>query len=277
MILVTGASGNVGGAVLTTLIAAGAAVRASSRSPRPGQFSDEGEVVSLDLDAPETFPHALDGVDKVFLYARPETAADFAAAARDAGVEHVVVLSSASVISASTGSDPIAEQHRAVEKAVQESGLGWTFVRPGYYASNMLRWQSIRTRRELRTAFPNAVSSPVHERDIAEVAAASLLDDTQRGKAHAVLGPGPSTVRQQVAAIAHALDEAVDLVEIDTDTYRTELLTQLPPFVVDRVIEAQGNMPMLPAGLAADAVESLLGRPPLTIETWAQDHVQDFR
>lgn len=276
-ILVTGASGSVGGGVLRALIAAGASVRASSRSPHPGQFPDGVEVVTADLDSPETFPGALDGVDKVFLYARPETASRFAAAARDAGVGHVVVLSSASVIPTDIGPDPIAEQHRAVENAVKDAGLDWTFVRPGYYATNMLRWQSIRTRRELRTAFPDALSSPVHERDIAEVAAASLLDDNQRGKAHAVLGPGPSSVRQQVAAIAHALGEAVDLVEIDTDTYRNELLTQLPAFAVDRVIEARGNMPMLPAGIAADAVEDLLGRPPHTVETWVEDHAQDFR
>jgi uncharacterized protein YbjT (DUF2867 family) len=141
----------------------------------------------------------------------------------------------------------------------------------------MLRWQSIRTRRELRTPFPEAVSSPVHERDIAEVAVKSLLDDAQRGKAHAVLGPGPSTVRQQVAAIARALDEPVELVDIDIETYRGELRAQLPEFAVTLLIDAKGNLPVLPPDVAVDAVEDLLGRPPLTFETWAQDHAHDFR
>jgi uncharacterized protein YbjT (DUF2867 family) len=122
-ILVTGASGNVGGTVLTALVAAGATVRASSRSPHPGQFPDGVEVVRADLTAPETFPHALDGVDKVFLYAHPETAADFATAARNAGVNHVVVLSSSSVIPVSSAHNPIAERHRAVEQAVRAAGL----------------------------------------------------------------------------------------------------------------------------------------------------------
>jgi uncharacterized protein YbjT (DUF2867 family) len=276
-ILVTGASGSVGGTVLTALVAAGATVRASSRSPRPGQFPDGVEVVRVDLTAPETFSNALDGVDKVFLYAHPETAADFAAAARNAGVEHVVVLSSSSVIPVNSEHNPIAERHRAVEQAVREAGLDWTFVRPGYYATNMLRWQGIRTRRELRTAFPEAVSSPVHERDIAEVATKSLLDDAQRDNAHAVLGPGSSTVRQQVAAIARALDEPVELIDIDIETYRSELLTHLPEFAVTRLIDSQGNLPILPPDVAVDAVVDLLGRPPLTFETWAQDHAHDFR
>lgn len=276
-ILVTGAGGNVGSAVLTALVAVGAPVRASSRSPHPGRFPDGVEVVRADLTAPETFPEALDGVAKVFLYAHPETAAEFAAAARTAGVDHVVVLSSSAVIPAGSDHDPIAERHRAVERAVREAGLDWTFVRPGYYATNTLRWQSIRTRRELRTAFPDAVSSPVHERDIAEVAARSLLDDAQRGRAHAVLGPGPSTVRQQVAAIARALDEPVDIVEIDTETYRTELRAQLPEFAVTALIDARGHLPLLPPDVAVDAVQDLLDRPPLTFDTWARDHAHDFR
>ncbi|MDQ0946494.1 uncharacterized protein YbjT (DUF2867 family) [Streptomyces phaeochromogenes] len=275
-LLVTGARGNVGGAVLEALLAAGAPVRAMSRTPQYGQFPDTVEMVRADLTAPESFPQALRGVSKVFLYAHPVTALDFAAAARDMGVEHIVVLSSASVISASAD-DPIARQHRGVEEAVIASGVEWTFVRPGYFATNMLRWQSIRTDRELRTAFPDATTSPVHERDIAAIAAVCLLDDAHKGKAHAVLGAGPSTVREQVAAIAEAINEPVRVVETDVETYRAELSAKLPAFAVDLLIEARGNIPAVPAEVARDAVPDLLGRPALTVATWANDHADLFR
>jgi uncharacterized protein YbjT (DUF2867 family) len=276
-ILVTGARGQVGGAVLNALAVAGAPVRAMSRSPRPGQFPSEIDVVRADLTDPMSFPQALEGVTKVFLYAHSETAPQFAAAARDAGVRHIVVLSSAGVISPHAENDPIAQRHRAVEEGVIASGVDWTFVRPGYFATNMLRWQSIRTEKVLRTAFPDAISSPVHERDVAEIAAVSLLDSNQRGKSHAVLGAGPSTVREQVAAIARAIEEPVRLVEIDIDAYHTELSAHLPTFAVDRVIEARGDIASLPPGLATDSVPDLLGRPPLSFGAWAIDHADQFK
>ena len=277
-VLVTGARGDVGGAVLAGLAAAGEPVRASSRAPRPGEFPGGVEVARLDLADPASWPAALAGVRKVFLYAHPEGAAEFAAAARKAGVEHVVLLSSSTVLSPDSEANPIAARHIAAERALDGSGLDRTFVRPGYYATNTLRWwQSIRTGRVLRTAFPEAVTCPVHERDIAQVAVRALLDDTHRGAAYPVLGAGPVTVREQVAAIAAALGEPVRLEEVDVDAYRAQLLTQLPGPIVERVLQDRGSVLPLPAELAADAVPEILGRPALTFAAWARDHAADFR
>jgi uncharacterized protein YbjT (DUF2867 family) len=276
-ILVTGARGHVGGAVLAELLAAGEAVRASSRTPRPGEFPDGVEVVRADLTDPASLPEALAGVSKVFLYAHPEFAAEFAAAARKAGVAHVVLLSSSSVLFPDAQDNPIAVRHLAVERALDDAGLGRTFVRPGYFATNSLRWQSIRTERVLRTAFPDATTSPVHERDIAAVAVRALLDDTHRSAAYPVLGAGPVTVREQVAAIADALGEPVRLEVVDVPTYRADLLTQLPEFMVERLLRARGSVRQLPAEVAVDGVAEIVGRPPLTFAEWARDHVADFR
>lgn len=276
-ILVIGASGYVGGAVLGELLAAGATVRVSSRAPKPDQFPDGVEAVRADLADPTTLPDALAGVRKVFLYSHPETAAEFAEAAREAGVEHVVLLSSSSVLFPDAESNPIGRRHLAVERALDDAGLERTFVRPGYFATNTLRWESIRTERVVRTAFPEGTTSPVHERDIAAVSARALLDEGHGSAAYPVLGPGPTTVREQVAAIAEALGESVRLEEVDVDTYRTELLTQLPEVVVERLLQAHGNVPRLPAELGIDAVPELLGRPALTFAEWARDHAPDFR
>lgn len=275
--LVTGARGHVGSAVLSGLLAAGETVRASSRNPEPGQLPDGVEVVRADLTEPASLPDALAGMRKVFLYAHPETAAEFATAAREAGVEHVVLLSSASTLFPGAESNPIALRHAAVEQALKDAGLDWTFVRPGYFATNALRWRSIRTERVLRTAFPEATTSAVHERDIAAIAVRALLDDAHRRAAHPVLGAGPLTVREQVAAIAEALDEPVRLDEVDVDTHRADLLTQLPGFLVDRLIQAGGEVPWLPADGSVDAVPEVLGRPASTFVEWAHDHATDFR
>ncbi|MEU8607578.1 NAD(P)H-binding protein [Actinoplanes sp. NPDC048791] len=275
-ILVTGARGHVGAAVLNELVAAGAQVRASSRTPRADDFPQDVEVVQADLADPATLPQALAGVRKVFLYAHPETAPEFAAAARRAGVEHVVLLSSYTVMAPDAASNPIAARHLAVERALDEAGLTRTFVRPGYFATNSLRWQSIRHDRVLRTAFPEATTAPVHERDIAAVAARALLDDAGNA-AYPVLGPGPVTIRDQVAAVAEAIGEPVRVEEVDVETYRTDLLTQLPAPLVEMLLQAGGSVRQLPAEVAVDAVPELLGRPALTFAEWARDHADDFR
>jgi uncharacterized protein YbjT (DUF2867 family) len=276
-ILVTGARGHVGGAVLAELLAAGQPVRASSRDPRSGELPEGVEVVRADLTDPASLPQALAGVRKVFLYAQPEFAEEFASAARAAGVEHVVLLSSSSVLFPDAEANPIALRHLVVERALREAGLDATFVRPGYFATNALRWESIRTERTLRTAFPDGTMSPVHERDIAAVAVRALLDDEHRNAAYPVLGAGLITVREQLAAIAGALGEPVRLDVVDVDTYRAELRTQLPETLVARLVRTQGHMPQLPAEVAVDAVPGMLGRPALSFVEWARDHAADFR
>lgn len=153
----------------------------------------------------------------------------------------------------------------------EESGLDWTFVRPGYFATNSLRWTSIRGERRLRTAFPDATTTPVHELDIAAVAVRALLDDGLRGGAFPVLGPGPVTIRDQVSAISEALDE------VDVETYRSELATQLPEFLIEVLIQGRGDVPELSADRGVSAVPELLDRPPLAFARWARDHVADFR
>ena len=98
--------GDVGAAVLAGLLAAGEPVRASSRAPWPGEFPGGVEVARADLADPASWPAALAGVRKVFLYAHPEGAARFAAAARKAGVEHVVLLSSSTVLYPDAAANP---------------------------------------------------------------------------------------------------------------------------------------------------------------------------
>jgi uncharacterized protein YbjT (DUF2867 family) len=277
-ILVIGARGHIGGAVLTELLAAGETVRASSRNPKPDDFPDGVEVVRADLTDPETFPELLNGVRKVFLYANSDQAVTFAAEARKAGVEHIVLLSSNSVLFPGALDNPTAVEHMKVEQALTESGVDFTFVRPGYLATNTFRWQpSIRTDRTVRTAFPVGSTPLVHERDVAGVAARALLDDAHRGQAYLVLGGATLTEREQVEAISHALGEPVRLDVLDVDAYRQELLARLPEVFVEPIIRAGGQVPQVPQDVRVDAVPDVLGRPPRTFAEWARDHVADFR
>lgn len=275
--LVTGARGSIGKEVLAGLLAAEQTVRASSRNPQDGEFPEGVEVVRADLAKPKTFPKLLAGVGRVFLYANAEAPKQFLTAARDAGVEHIVLLSSHSVLFPNPENNPIAMMHLKVERALRESGLEWTFIRPGYLATNTLRWESIRAERVLRTAFPDGTAFLVHERDVAEVSVQSLIGDSHRGKAYLLPGAGPLTVREQVAAISDALGETVHIQEVDVATYRAELLTQVPESLADRLIEFKGQIPQVPSNMRVDAVPEVLGRPPLSYHAWAKEHAADFR
>ncbi|WP_328606483.1 NAD(P)H-binding protein [Amycolatopsis sp. NBC_00345] len=128
-ILVTGARGNVGGALFSQLISAGQDVIAGARDA--SVLDVAGPAVSLDLERPETLDGVLDGVDAVFLYTRPQGIEGFIAAARKAGVRRVVQLSSIAVLEPHSQTSRIASLHRAVEQALAASGLDVTVLHPG--------------------------------------------------------------------------------------------------------------------------------------------------
>lgn len=276
-ILVTGVRGQVGSAVLRALLDAGHSVRAASRRPGDAASVEGAPTVRFDQSDPDTLSAALDGVRKVFLYAAPEGIGDFTEAARKAGVEHVVLLSSLSVDGPDHDESPIARAHLTVEQALDGSGIDRTFVRPGGFASNALQWAGpIRAARRLNLAYPQAYSEPIHERDMAEVSVRALLDDAHRGATYRITGPESLTQQQQVELIAEALGEPVDVARISVEEYRAELLRHLPAPIADTVISYQAEQDGKPAP-THDDVLTVLGRPATGFAAWAADHAEDFR
>ncbi|MFF1921954.1 SDR family oxidoreductase [Streptomyces sp. NPDC058221] len=275
-ILVTGVRGQVGSAVLRALIDAGQEVRAASRRPGDAAPVEGARTVRFDQSDPQTLPDALAGVHKVFLYAEPEGIEEFTAAARKAGVEHVVLLSS---LSADSGHDdsPIARAHLTVERALDASGIDRTFVRPGGFSSNALQWAGpIRAARRLRLAYPQAHSEPIHERDMAEVSVRALLDDAHRGATFSITGPESLSQQRQVELISDALGEPVEVERISAQEYRAELLNHLPAPIADTVISYQAGQDGTPQP-TRDDVRVVLGRPATGFAQWAADHAADFR
>src|SRR5262245_27906628 len=131
-VLVTGATGHVGRIVVEQLVAAGVRVRAMSRQPSAA-FPPSVEAVAGDLLDPLGMTPVLADVDRLYLFPVAATAREVVAAARRAGVERIVVLSSAAVTS---GADTAF--HLPVEQAVEELGPEWTHVRPGEFMLNKL-------------------------------------------------------------------------------------------------------------------------------------------
>ncbi|GLF97940.1 SDR family oxidoreductase [Streptomyces yaizuensis] len=222
-VLVAGATGNVGRHVVARLVGAGQEVRALTRRPGAAALPGRVRVFEGDLTRPGTLVPALAGVRTMLLFPVGEAVDEVVARAAEAGVRRIVVLSSAAV---TAGYDT--DHHYPVEQAVERSGLEWTHVRPGEFALNSLYlWgPSIRAERRVVDVFPDTPGTPVHEADIADVAAAALLDDRHAGKAYDLAGPEELTHRDRVAAIAAAIGVPLRLDEVGPgearDFYRAQ-------------------------------------------------------
>ncbi|WP_426503452.1 SDR family oxidoreductase [Dactylosporangium sp. McL0621] len=271
--LVIGARGSIGRHVLDQLHAAGEPVRASVRDlSTAGDLPAGVPVVEADLTRPATLGAALDGVRRVFVYALPADPAPFAAAVAAAGVEHVVLLSSGSVLLPWTADNAIAREHREVEAA-----LPATPVRPLVLANNALAWaRSIRAEGVVRVAYPDAATAPIHERDIAAVAVAALRDPRTPGVSDLLTGPGPLTQREQVRAIAEALGRPVRLEEIAPAEAEAAFARFTGAETAAAILEFLEHARRPGGSPATDTFERVTGRRPAPYTAWARDHAADF-
>ncbi|GGM83001.1 SDR family oxidoreductase [Dactylosporangium sucinum] len=283
--VVTGATGGVGRHVVDRLVAAGERVRAVTRRPDSAAFPDAVTVVAGDLAEPATLDGVFDGADRLYLFPVAATAEDVVARARAAGVHRIVVLSSGAV---TAGLDP--SFHLPVEQAVERSGAEWTHVRPGEFMLNRVwLWgPSIRAERTVREPFPDVAWCPVHEQDIADVAAAALLEDGHAGRAYDLNGPALVSRRDQVRAIAEAIGEDVRL-EVVTPQRARELYRAQGGFAAANADFLLGFEDYAGNDTSPDAIEHLdlgalqlptaeavNGCPARTFAQWARDHAADF-
>lgn len=210
-VLVTGASGNVGRPVVERLLAGGVAVRRAGRVPAD-HAGPGAEAVRFDFTDPTTWPGAFSGVDTVFLVRPPALGAvrrdllPAVAAARDAGVGHVVFLSL-------QGAERIpVVPHATVERWLRGSGMAWTFVRPSFFTQNLSTTHApdIRDRDELVLPAGNGRTAFVDTLDVADVAAAVLADPgAHRGRVWTVTGPEALTYREVADALTDVLGRRV--------------------------------------------------------------------
>jgi uncharacterized protein YbjT (DUF2867 family) len=264
VILVTGATGRVGGEVARRLLARGERPRAFARDPTRARkvLGDQVEVVVGDLDRPETVDAALAGVDRVFLGTaqstrQPEWEGRLVDAAARAGVRHVVKLS---VFRADERSPlRIARQHREAEHALERSGLGFTAVRPVFFMQNlaaMVRDGAI------HTAAADGRVAMIDSRDVAAVAAAAL-ERAPEGRTHTLTGPEALTFDDVARILTRETGMPVRHVPVLTGHVRSALQDRgVPPWFADDMATLQG---MLAAGyedLVTDEVRAVTGGPP---------------
>lgn len=278
VILVTGATGNVGQHVVSQLAASGAKARALTRNPDAAGLPAGVDVVRGDLFQPATLAASLDGVDSVFLL-WPATTLDGAAEVVELVASHarrVVYLSAMAV------RDDLDEQPAAfwagVERLIRRTSLEWTFLRPTGFATNALMWaDQIRSGSVVHWPYGAATRSLIHERDIAAVAVRALTGDGHGGAKYVLTGPEALTQAEQVHAIGEAIGRPVRWEELSPDVARQELLAAWgDASFVDTALGAWADMVTVPEPVTT-TVEQVTGVPARTFREWAADHADAFR
>jgi uncharacterized protein YbjT (DUF2867 family) len=272
MILVTGATGNIGGALVTQLLASNERIRVRARDVARAKTQLPASVDVVAADRP--LADALAGCDRAFFLDRAEpglaaAGAAFAAAARGAGVGHVVVVSSGTI--AMQPPTAIGRWHLALEQAF--APVPCTFLRPDNFASNALRWATtIRERGTVFAAMADSRSVPIDPSDIAAVAHVALVTPGHAGKTYTLSGPQVMTAREQVSALAEVLGKPVQLVEVPRDRARAGMIgAGMTAELADAVLELLGHEPR-----PTTTVRDVTGREPRTFAQWATEHRAAF-
>ena len=280
MILVTGATGNVGRQVVAQLVAAGEPVRVLSRHPERAGWPDGVERVAGDLTQ-ELPADLFDGVRALYLFPEPSRAEAVVAAAEAAGARHVVVLSSLAAGSEGVeGLEVLQRRHVVVEQAAEGSSMTWTHLRPGMFMTNTLGWaKSIRSDGVVREPYPDAAAAPVHEDDIAAVAVAALLDpERHAGAAYPLTGPEALSQVDRVRVLAEVLGRPVRFEEQTRAQARERMLTS--PWLNEALADSLLDMLAVSSGVREDlvlpTVADVLGRPPLGFARWVEEHRDAF-
>jgi uncharacterized protein YbjT (DUF2867 family) len=268
MILVTGATGNVGGALARQLVDRGVAVRAVVRDPSKPVPPGVSPVVGDLTDAASLRP-AFEGVSGLFLM--PGYADEIATEAAKAGVERIALLSGGSVLATDTDNAVSAYMMRS-EAAVRASGVAWTFLRPVSFMTNTFQWlPQLRAGDVVRAPFANVPIATIDPADIAAVAAEALTGEGHAGQAYALTGPEALTPAQRVAVLAEVLGRPLVFEAESNEDARARMLAEMPEqyvhaffsFFVDGTIDETTVRP---------TVREVTGREPKAFRQWVEEN-----
>jgi uncharacterized protein YbjT (DUF2867 family) len=274
MILVSGATGNVGQELVRALAERGEPVRAVARSPGGSSMPATVDVAAADLATPETVAPALAGIRKVFLLGG-FASAGLLRVVRDAAVEHVVLLTSRCVVGGRPD-NAVTRMWLEAEATVRDADISWTVLRPSGFHSNALRWLPQLERGDVvRAPWPDVRIASIDPADIAAVAATVLTERGHEGAAYALSGPEALTPGRQVAALAGVLARPLRYEPLSDDEARAQMEADTPAPFIDAFFRffTDGEYD---DSVVVGSVDAITGRRPRTFEQWAREHAREF-
>jgi uncharacterized protein YbjT (DUF2867 family) len=282
VILVTGATGQVGREVVRQLAAESEPVRALVRDPaRASHLRLPGvDVVIGDMGRPETLDPALQGVDRVFLLspADPEQVTlqgNVVQASKRAGVARIVKISVAGGPDAAT---QIGRWHWTTEKQIEASGLGFTMLRPTLYMQQTLSFApSVATSGSFSAPMGTGEVAVVDARDVAAVAVRVLTEGGHDQKIYDLTGPEALSFEAVADALSEAIGRKVSYVHVPPEYFRKQLLGGgVPRWLVDDMLLLFASFRDGYGAAVSDSVQAVTGHKPRTFRQFARDYAAAF-
>lgn len=283
MILVVGANGRIGTAVVQALLAKDQQVRAMVRDPQRSKITEgpNVELVVADLAKPDTWEAAMQGVEKIFLLSpesdqMAELHGRFAAAAHRADVRHLVRLS---MLPANPDSPlAIGKWHGEADRNVANSGIPYTILRPAYFMQNLIgSARSIGLEGVFRGAMGDGKVGVIDIRDIADVAAAVLTSDGHEGRTYILTGPEAFSMGELAAKLSSVLGKEVRYINVSEADAKTGMMAMgMPDWMADGWAKIALMVSTGAASKVTNHVQEITGQAPRSFDQFASDYAKAF-
>jgi uncharacterized protein YbjT (DUF2867 family) len=186
-----------------------------------------------------------------------------------------VLLSSDTTLMEPIGA--IGRWHLAAEQQLEATGIAWTMLRPGNFASNVLRWVPMIKAQGAVFGPAGGKSAPIDPYDIASVAVKALTTAGHEGKKYHLTGPELLTAAEQVDIIGAALGKALRYVEVPDEGARAGMLRSgMPEALADAVLELVGQARAGRGPASTTTVREVTGAEPRTFAMWVKAHLSAF-
>ncbi len=278
MICITGAGGTVGSEVLRQLESTNARFRVAyfSKGKADRARANGIDAAVIDYSQPETLEEAFAGCDRLFLLgpnALDQTQLELNAveAAKTCGVQHIVKQS---VMGAEDESYSLAHVHRPVEKAIEESGLAWTFLRPNSFMQNVATFMSetIKAEGAFYSASGSAKISHIDVRDIAAVAIQALTGGDHEGRAYTLTGPEAFTYDEVASELSAVLGRTITHVNLPPADLKAGMLAGgMPEELADRMLDLERYFREDHASGTSEDVELVTGNSPRRLQDFLRE------
>lgn len=283
MILITGASGSVGKAVLHEGIRTQSKIRAMYRSKEDAAKAPAGcEPVIGDYADKQSLRNALDGVTSVYVVCSPipqlvELENNMVDACKESGVKHVVLNSA---LGAGDYGKSFPSWHRKVEDKLKSTGLSWTILRPNGFLQNIVAYNapSIRAQGAFYAAMGDSKTSYLDVGDIAMVAVRVLQGGVHARKIYELNGPEAISNEELARRISKIAGRTVNYVDIPDSALHDSLIgLGMPEWQATALVELQQYYRMGGCGKTDGLLKSLIGRDPVTLDQYLAANANEFK
>ncbi|MFG0211604.1 SDR family oxidoreductase [Brevibacillus porteri] len=288
MIVVMGATGTIGRALLKRLIELGVPTRALSRTPEKLQMligeqaASTVEVAAVEASDPESLRRAFAGGNQLFLSLsnspnQVELETSMIRIAAEAGIQHIVKISSPAYDEKAPVA--VAGWHQEIESALSESGMKSTVLRPYAFMQNLLRFApTIQSQHVFFGTMGETACNFIDCRDIADVAAEALTRPEKAGRVYTLTGSEVFSYPQIASKLSSLLDRPITYINKDSEALRSDLMEygNMPEWLASDVVEIQAMSVAIPEK-PTDDVGRVLGREPRKLDAFLHEHIEKFR